>query len=295
MSPTSRAWRAVALAVTALVALLGCAGEPARPAPAGPGLDPALHDLLPADIRRSGVLAIATDAGYPPASLYAPDGRTVIGFEPDLAVAVGKLLGVRVRFVVTDFVHALEEMRAGRADVVMSAMTDTLGRERHADFVNYFRAGTSVVVQRGNPHGVIGIEDLCGQVVAVERGTVQVDLLRRSQERCAEDRIRIRTRRTNADALVELRTGRAAAVLNDYPPATYLATSPQTQAYYQLASTVQYEPGLYGVAVPKEETRLRDALRAAFERLLSTGHYRRILRSWDVADGAVDHITVNAG
>jgi polar amino acid transport system substrate-binding protein len=200
-----------------------------------------------------------------------------------------------VEFVVTDFIHTLDQVRAGRADVVMSAMTDTLSRERRADFVNYFRAGTSIVVQRGNPHGVTTIGDLCGHVVAVERGTVQVQLLRRSQEGCGEDRIRVRTRPTNADALVELRTGRAAAVLNDYPPAVYLATSPQTQAAYQLASTVQYEPGLYGVAVPKGEPRLRDALQAAFERLLSTGHYRRILRSWDVADGAVDQITVNAG
>lgn len=295
MNRMSRTLRAVALAATAGLVLLACAGEPARTAISEPGFDPALHERLPADVRRAGVLAIATDASYPPASLFAPDGRTVIGFEPDLATAVGRLLGVRVRFVPTDFLHALDEVRAGRADVVMSAMTDTLERERQADFVNYFRTGTSIVVQRGNPHGITDVEDLCGQVVAVERGTVQVELLRRSRSGCAGERMRIRQRVTNADALVELRTGRAAAVLNDYPPAAYLSTSPQTQAYYQLASTAQYEPGLYGIAVPKDEPRLRDALKAALERLLSTGHYERILRSWDVADGAVSRITVNGG
>jgi polar amino acid transport system substrate-binding protein len=297
--PRRRAARRLVTAV--LAAALGltaaCAAEAGTRGTraAGPVFDTQLHDRLPAQVRRAGVLTVATDASYAPASFFAPDGRTVVGFEPDLAAAVGRLLGVRVRFVVTDFVRALGDVEADRVDVVMSAMTDTGERERQADFVNYFSAGTSVLVQRGNPHGITDIEDLCGEVVAVERGTVQVELLERTQSHCDSHPIDVRAHRTNADALVELRTGRAAAVLNDYPPAAYLSTNPQTQAYYQLASTVQYEPGLYGVAVPKDEPRLRDALQAAFERLLSTGHYRRILRSWDVADGAVDQITVNAG
>jgi polar amino acid transport system substrate-binding protein len=287
--------RALVGAVAVCLAATACGGQPARPATPSPRFDAALHQRLPADIRRAGVLRVMTDATYPPASFFAADGRTVVGFEPDLAAAAGALLGVRIEFVVTDFVHSLAEVRAGRADVVVSAMTDTRARERRADFVNYFSAGTSILVQRGNPHAITAIEDLCGQVVAVEAGTVQVGLLRRSQDRCDEAPIRVRRHRTNADALVELRTGRAAAVLTDYPPAVFLATGPQTRAEYELASTRQYEPGLYGIAVPKDEPRLRDALQAALERLVSTGHYARTLRKWDVADGAVRRITVNAG
>jgi polar amino acid transport system substrate-binding protein len=277
----------------AVLALGGCAtgGTDAEPSL----LDPGLRARLPAEVRQAGVLRVATDATYAPASFFAPDGRTVIGFEPDLAAALGEVLGLRVEFRVTDFVEALDTVNAGRADVVMSAMTDTAERERDADFVNYFAAGTSVLVQRGNPHGVSDISDLCGRVVAVERGTVQVDLLARSQDRCGDTPIDVRTHRTNAHALVELRTGRATAVLNDYPPAAYLATDPRTQADYQLASDTQYAPGLYGIAVPKRQERLRDALQTALERLVSGGEYAAILRRWDVAEGAVPAVTVNAG
>jgi hypothetical protein len=42
-----------------------------------------------------------------------------------------------------------------------------------------------------------------------------------------------------------------------------LAAGSRTRAFYQLASTVQYEPGLYGIAVAKNNTVLRDALQAA--------------------------------
>jgi polar amino acid transport system substrate-binding protein len=150
-------------------------------------------------------------------------------------------------------------------------------------------------VQRGNPAGVSDLAGLCDQVVAVETGTIQVDLLERSQKHCGDHPIVIKTYDTNADALVQLRTGRATAVLNDYPPAAHLATDPKTRARFQLASTAQYEPGLYGMAVTKRRPELRDALRAALDRLIRSGEYAEILNRWGVEDGAIKESSVNAG
>ena len=286
-----------ALAAAALAsgaAACGDAGQPARRSAPTAGYDRALHDALPAAIRRRGTLRVVTDASYAPASSFAPDGRTIVGFEPDLGAAIGRVLGVEVRFRDVTFTTVLGHVVHHRADLVMSAMTDTPQRERRVDFVNYFSAGTGIVVQRGNPAGITDLAGLCGRIVAVEAGTVQVDLLRRSQRHCHGGRIVIRTFETNADALLHLRTGRASAVLNDYPPATELTTSPSTRAHYQLASTAQYEPGLYGIAVAKDRPRLRDAVRAALTRVMRSGEYAAILRRWNVADGAIETASVNA-
>lgn len=258
-------------------------------------VDRQLHDRLPAAIRQSGVIRLATDPSYAPMESYARDGRTIVGFEPDLAAALASVLGVRSEMVAADFGAALDGARSGTYDGVLSAMTDTAEREKKADFVNYFAAGTSIVVQRGNPHGIADLKDLCGQVVAVETATVQVDLLRRAQSRCRTRRIDVHTYKTNADALLQLRTGRAVAVLNDTPPAAHLITDQQTKANYQLASDVQYEPGLYGIAVAKGNTALRNALRDALERLIRSGTYAELLQRWGLTTGAVTASTVNAG
>jgi polar amino acid transport system substrate-binding protein len=288
--------RGVAVAA-ALALLTGCAA-PAEDAPREEpaiAVDEELRALLPEEVRRAGVLTVATDASYPPASSFAADGRTVVGFEPDLMARIGGLLGIRVEFRLWDFDEMLDDLGAHRFDVVMSAMTDTAERETRADFVNYFRAGTSILVQRGNPHGLHDLADLCGEAVAVEAGTVQVDLLRRGQERCGSSPIDVQTHATNDDALVELRTGRVAAVLNDYPPAVFVTTDARTQGAYQLVSDVQYEPGLYGIAVARERTALRDALTGALTRLVDSGDYADVLESWEVASGAVAAVTVNGG
>jgi polar amino acid transport system substrate-binding protein len=257
--------------------------------------DPALHNALPAAVRTGGVLRVATDASYAPASSFGADGRTIIGFEPDLGAALGRVLGVKVRFVNSDFSKVLPEVAAHRIDLAMSAITDTPERERTVDFVNYFSAGTAIVVQRGNPAGITDLAGLCGHTVAVEKSTTQVDLLARSQKHCLNTPVQVNTYDTNADALLQLRTGRASAVLNDYPPAAFLATDARTRVHYQLASTAQYEPGLYGIAVAKDQPQLRNTLQAALARVIRSGEYRGILRHWGVADGAINTPSLNGG
>lgn len=286
-----------AAALVCLVVLAGC-GSPAGPVEevrATPHFDRALHDRLPAGVRSAGVIRVGTDASYAPASFFGPDGRTIVGFEPDLAAAMGQVLGVRFKFVNIDFTTALTRLNRNQVDAVISAMTDTAEREKQADFVNYFTAGTAILVQRGNPRGVSDIGDLCGKTVAVEEGTVQVDLLTRSQRSCEGATIHVTTYSTNSDALLQLRTGRAAAVLNDYPPAAYTATDEKTRGHFQLASNTQYEPGPYGVAIARTRTDLRDVLRDTLDKLMRSGDYAEVLHRWGVGEGALREATINSG
>jgi polar amino acid transport system substrate-binding protein len=269
------------------------AAERAAPAAA---FDQALHDRLPAAILRRGTVRVGGSDPYPPAAFYAPDGRTFVGFEPDLAAEMGRVLGVRFEFVNVSFSDLLPQLRRHKIDVVMASMTDNAEREQQADFVNYFQAGTAIIVQRGNPQGISALRDLCGKVVAVAEGTVQVDLLRRTQKGCsAGERIDIRSYGDNANALVQLRTGRAAAVLSDYPPAVHLTTDRRTSAHYQLAASTQYEPSPYGIAVAKDQTELRDLLRDALEQVMRSGAYAEVLQRWGVPSGALETATINAG
>ncbi|MGY1696244.1 MULTISPECIES: ABC transporter substrate-binding protein [unclassified Geodermatophilus] len=298
MTRTHRALTGTAvLAAVLLAAGCGAAADPAAPDPdAAPAVsvDQRLHAALPEEVRDSGVLTVANDPSYPPASSFGPDGRTIVGFEPDLGAALGDLLGVEVRFEASSFDTLLDDLAEDRFDLVMSAVTDTAEREQQADFVNYFRAGSSIVVTRGNPHGIHDLAGLCGRSVAVEAGTVQVGLLERAQSSCA-GRIDVHELPTNDDALLELRTGRADAVVADYPPAVFVTTDPRTQSSFQLVSDTQYEPGLYGIAVATDRPELRDTLTRALQRLVDDGVYQQLLDRWEVGHGAVDAVTVNGG
>ena len=295
----ARPFRLAAGLVLVVAATLpaACAGSTTttpRPPSRQSHFNQTLHDRLPQWVLDRGILRVGAEASYPPITSFGADGHTIIGMEPDLAVEIGRVLGVRFQFVQTDFTELLGDVADGEVDLAMSAMTDTSGRAKAVDFVNYFSAGTSIVVQRGNPAGVTVIKDLCGKVAAVQSGTTQVDLLARTQKNCGAQPIIVKSYPTNSDALVQLRTGRVAAVLNDFPPAAFLVNDPRTRSNYQLASTTQYEPGLYGIVVAKGQPGLRDSVRGACEELLRSGVYDDVLARWGVVDGAVNRISINS-
>ncbi|MEU8615050.1 ABC transporter substrate-binding protein [Actinoplanes sp. NPDC048791] len=295
---TRRRVRLAAAGIALTLAAGGCGSASAGTDDAATGevaVDQQIRAMLPDAVRDRGSIQLATDPSYAPMESYAPDGRTIIGFDADLAAALGSITGIRVEMVAADFSSAIDETVKGTYDGVLSSMTDTAEREKLVDFVDYFSAGTAIVVQRGNPRGISDLKDLCGQVVAVEKSTVQADLLRRSQPSCGANKMIIKNFKTNADALLQVRTGRAVAILNDYPPAAHLATDARTRSYYQLASTVQYEPGLMGLAVAKDNTGLRDALRAALDSLIRSGRYTELLQRWGLMNGALASSSINAG
>jgi len=295
--PARRLCVAVGL-VLAVVATLpaACGGSTTTSAssPSQKGrFDKALHDQLPASVKASGVLRVGTDPAYAPIESFGPDGHTIIGVDPDLGAAIGRVLGVRFQFVPTPFAKLLRDVASGDLDLAMSAITDTPARAKTLDFVNYFSAGTSILVQRGNPSGITDMADLCGKIAAVESGTTQVDLLARMQKNCGGLPIVVKKYVTNSDALLQLRTGRAAATLNDFPTAAFIVNDPRTRSQYQLASTVQYEPGLYGIVVTKSQPSLREAVQGACEALLRSGVYGGVLAQWGVQDGALHRISIN--
>jgi polar amino acid transport system substrate-binding protein len=289
---------ALACAVAATLMVGGCSSSDAQRGQAAPSsssvaVDRALHEKLPADVLSRGKLIVVTDASYPPIESFDEDGQTVIGVDPDIAKALGALIGVAIEFRNADFGTLIDLVKTGGADMVMSGMTDTPAREKDLDFVNYFAAGTSIEVQRGNPQLITDPKSLCGQPVAVEGDTTQEALVQRYQAKCSEP-ITVLTGTTNDDALVLLRTGRVVAVLMDYPPAERLTTDPKTHAHYELSTTSQYEPGLYGIGLAKESTQLRDVVSEALDELIRSGKYQEILDDWNVGHGAVAQASINA-
>ncbi|MBB5159865.1 ABC-type amino acid transport substrate-binding protein [Saccharopolyspora phatthalungensis] len=80
--------RVATVLVAPLVAVSGCAlGEPqADPFPLGTSADPALVATVPAEVRASGTLTIATGSDYAPLEFKNEDGK-LTGFEVDITRA----------------------------------------------------------------------------------------------------------------------------------------------------------------------------------------------------------------
>ncbi|WP_406440457.1 ABC transporter substrate-binding protein [Streptomyces sp. NBC_00631] len=298
-----------AIAVAGALILTGCGDQTDKGSDSGSSSSSSapLASKLPADIRKAGVIKVGSDIAYPPVE-YMQSGKAV-GVDPDIADALGKQLGVKFDFQNGKFDQLIVGLQANRFNVIMSAMNDTKDRQSGidsdtgkkvgtgVDFVDYFTAGTSILVQKGNPKGIKSLDDLCGKVVALQKGTTSEGIAKAQSEKCTKDgnkAINLQTFDTDPEALLRLKQGASVADLNDFPVAAYNAKTSGGGKDFEVVGE-QIEAGPYGIAVGKENTQLRDAIQAAVAAIIKNGDYQKILEKWNVTQGAVTEAKINGG
>src|SRR4030042_4638782 len=167
-----------------------------------------------------GVLQVGSDIAYAPIEFFEEGTTTAKGLDIDLANALADELGVTTEFINTGFDGIIGALNVSRFDILMSAMTVTDERSLEIDFVDYFSAGTDILVASGNPKNITGIEDLSGLTVAVQLGTIPVDQLKAANDDLkagGDPEIDVLTFDQNPLAVEQLRIGRADAVIADSP------------------------------------------------------------------------------
>jgi polar amino acid transport system substrate-binding protein len=285
-------YRLLPLAAVALMAVTACGGSSDSPTVSTKEGAHPLATLLPQAIRDKGTLVVGSDVAYAPVEYFDVDGKTPIGIDPDLGKAIGEQLGVTLKFENGTFDGLIASLtKSKRIDLIMSAMSDNKKRQAEIDFVDYFSAGTSILVKKGNPEKIMSLDDFCGKTVALQRGTTQDKVAEAQRTKCGGKNLNILKFDTDPEALLQVKQGRAVADLNDFPVAAYTTTK---QTDFEVVGE-QIEAGPYGIGVRKQDTAVRDAIQKAVQALIDNGDYAKILDKWKVKAGALTTATINAG
>jgi polar amino acid transport system substrate-binding protein len=234
------------------------------------------------------VLQAGSDIAYAPIEFFEEGTTTPVGLDIDLGDALAEELGVRAEFINTGFDGIIGALDVSRFDVIMSAMTITEGRSKEIDFVPYLSAGTDILVPKGNPKNIGGIEDLSDLAAGVELGTIQVDQLKAANEAlkaAGKAEINISTFDVNPLAVEQLHLGRVDAVLADSP---VVANDARLSEGELEALGLAIEAAPYGIGVRKTSTELKAAIENALQKLVASGKYDDILKTWGLEGGAIE-------
>lgn len=276
------------LAVASLL-LAGCGDDDDDGGDSGGGLTAANVDCkglgvtAPARIKTAGKLVVASDLSYAPMEFVKEGTTEAIGADVDIADCIADAWGVKAEVRNTPFDAIIPALTSKQADLIMSSMTASDERKKEVDFVEYFTAGSGILVKKGNPGKIASIADLCGKKVAIQVGTVQIDEAEEQNAKCGDKKITVQTFEQNTDTIQAVGTGRADAALMDFPVAKYGATKVKdTEVVGE-----QYNTGNYGIAVRKDDAEVRTALEATIKAMREKGKYTEILKYWDLEAGAL--------
>ena len=297
---STRRLQAAAVAAALLLGAAACgSSDNAKTASGGADSGTSQKDakiaaMVPDKLAKAGKITVAADASYAPNEFFDTDNKTVIGMDPDLAKALGAVMGLDVEVSNANF-DAIIPSLGKRFDLGMSSFTDTKEREATVDFVDYFSAGSSFYVEKGKNTDIASLDDLCGKKVAVEKGTTQLDDATAQKKTCtdagkaAPD---VLTFQDQGAANVALSSGRADVSMADSPVAAYAVK--QSNGKFELVGK-SYGDAPYGIAIPKgaDYKGLPEAIQAALEKLKADGTYDKIMNTWGVEAGAVKTFAIN--
>ena len=157
-------------------------------------------------IKKNGTIVIATEGAFQPFNFYK--GQTLTGFEVDLANAIAKQMGVKVKWVTQPFDSLLIGLNQNRYDFVIASHGITPERQKAVDFSTpHYCTGGAIVSRTGGPKSVA---DLRGKTIAVQVGTTYLENVQK-----VSGVGKVNTYPKDTDAQQALMAGRADAWVSD--------------------------------------------------------------------------------
>jgi polar amino acid transport system substrate-binding protein len=251
-----------------------------KPAHAAPAACAALQEKYPDWKGKTLVNAINPHTpGYE--SIDPKDPTKYIGYDIDLGEAIGDCLGFKLTYKAVTFAALLTTLASGQADIVISDIYATEERAKAADFITYSKVFDGVLVAKGNPKKITGIDtSLCGTAAAENTGYVEVPLIQALAPECkklGKPEPTIQLYDNNANCIQAILAGRADTYINDVNTVDNAVKAYPDKLEKAIAVTIPYQ---VGIGVPKDKPKFRDAVKAALTEIYKSGDQLALLKKW---------------
>jgi polar amino acid transport system substrate-binding protein len=211
------------------------------------------------------------------------DPSKYVGFDIDLGEAIGECLGFTLSYKPVTFAALLTTLSSGQADIVISDIYATEERAKAADFITYSKVFDGVLVAKGNPKKITGINiSMCGAAAAENTGFVEVPLVQALIPECkaaGKPEPTLQLYDNNANCIQAILAGRADTYVNDVNTVDQAVKANPDKLEKAIAVTIPYS---VGIAVPKDKPDFRDAVMAALIEVQKAGTHKALLAKWEL-------------
>ena len=226
-------------------------------------------------IHKRGTLIVGVKADYPPFGMRDADGQ-LVGFEPDLAAALARRLGVALQLVAVTSTNRLQKLEEGAIDVVIATLGDTSQRRRIATLIEppYYASGVTVLAPSGTR--LSSWADLRGRRVCATQGAYF------NREMAQRYLLDLQIFSGTRDTRLALRDGRCIAWLYDDTALASLRLDPEWADYRTPLPSTLLSPWAIAIAAAESGSRLERAIADAIADTHRSGWLMNAERRWNL-------------
>jgi len=248
----------------------------------------------PTSLHTAGKLVDCVDIEYPPLEYFetpdVTDPNAAVGFDVDAARAAAKAMGLEIEIRNTAFDALIQDMTAGRCDIVWSGLFISDDRLKVADATPYMKTGHVVMVPTGNPQGIATEDDLCGKKISIQKGGLVETVSAEASKACTDagkPAIDIQGYAKVAEEFQQIVLGRVDAIWETQEAVADWMTKNPDQ--YEVAFVASQDK-TYGIYYDKGMSDIGDAFAAALRALKADGTLASIAEKYNLDPATLDAI-----
>src|SRR5947209_9813260 len=234
----------------------------------------ALAFITPA--RAQTILKVGSTPTGIPFTFLDTKTNTIQGVMVDLVTEVGKDAGFQVQVEPMQFSTLIAALTSNKIDLISAAMYITPARREVIEFSEpVYSYGEGLIVPKTDTKEYKAFEDLKGETVGAQVGTVYVEPLKKTG--LFAD---VKIYDTIPDIMRDVNTGRLKAGFADYP---ILAYNMQQGNFPDLRLVKSYKStilGSIGIGMRKGDPELLKKINTSLEKLKANGTVDKILAKW---------------
>lgn len=222
-------------------------------------------------VKERGEIVVGFCAAYPPFESRNEKNGEFEGFDVDLAKALSKELGVKVKFMEAEWQGLLGGLQKGDYDILITCMSKSETRGQNVNFSDvYYELGDVIVVQKDN-QTIIGEGELSGKVVGAQLGSGSEQIVDKMK-----DLKEIKRYNYNPEAFLDLKNGRIDALVVGY---AYAVNQMKTDPSYKIVGA-PLEKNEIVMVLPKGSDDLTGQINQALAKIKQNGTYDRMIKTW---------------
>lgn len=222
-------------------------------------------------VAKRGELIVGFAAQYPPFESKNVKTGQFEGFDVDMATALAKELGVKVKFVDAEWQGLLGGLNKGEFDVLITCMSKSEARAENVNMTDVYYDLADVIVVRKGETGIKSQADLAGKVVGVQLGSGSeqlVDKMTGLKE--------IKRYNYNPEAFLDLKNKRIDALVVSY---AYAVNQMKEDPAYAIAGE-PLAPAEIVMVLKHGADSLTAKLNEALAAIRKNGAYQKAVDTW---------------
>lgn len=227
------------------------------------------------EVKDKGQMVVGLDDTFAPMGFRDKNDK-LVGFDIDLARAVGKELDIKIKFKPIDWDSKESELKSKKVDCLWNGMSATKERQKTMALSNKYLNNKIVIMSLDKNVNVKKASDLKDLNVGTQAGSAALETMKANDD-YDSFKDKVKEYKSYDDAILDMKAGRLDCIVIDEVLGEY---KNKTGNQNLKLSDYDFGDDYYAIGFRKEDTKLRDKVNDAIEKLIDNGEAKKISKKW---------------